>query len=163
MPVVVEADADDAAAAVDGGGGVAAAAGVGGEVVNLGAARVKGESKEEKKARKEAVKEQVGLLLLQCCNAHPLPLLPPFNSELPTEPPRKNSKKRTQQPPPTPLPLLSPPWSNHPPPPPLTSPSVTLGRASVGRLLGQSRAFCLCRRTAGVHAAVVALGVFVLQ
>ncbi len=51
MPIVVEAD--DAPAVP-----FSAAAG-GGEVVNLGVARAKGESKEEKKARKEAVKLQV--------------------------------------------------------------------------------------------------------
>jgi hypothetical protein len=51
MPIVVEAD--DAPAV-----SFSAAAG-GGEAVNLGVARAKGESKEEKKARKEAVKLQV--------------------------------------------------------------------------------------------------------
>ncbi len=51
MPIVV--DADDAPAIP-----YSAAAG-GGDAVNLGIARAKGESKEEKKARKEAVKLQV--------------------------------------------------------------------------------------------------------
>jgi hypothetical protein len=51
MPIVV--DADDAPAIPY------SAAARGGDAVNLGIARAKGESKEEKKARKEAVKLQV--------------------------------------------------------------------------------------------------------
>jgi len=51
----VVAEADDAAADLR----FAAAAAGGAEAVNLGVARAKGETKEEKKARKEAVKLQV--------------------------------------------------------------------------------------------------------
>jgi hypothetical protein len=54
MPVVAEAEDHDAHST----GALMFAAG-GAEAVNLGVARIKGETKEEKKARKEAVKQQV--------------------------------------------------------------------------------------------------------
>lgn len=132
MPVVAEAD--DAAADLR----FAAAAAGGAEAVNLGVARAKGETKEEKKARKEAVKLQVLrclrtflVLRARACSLSSSPsILPPISSGQPTARQKSSSKKRA-------LSFISsapllPASLSHPMPPCLRYTSETGRRAPVG-------------------------------